>query len=171
MHRRLVTALAASLAAILGCGTGLVPLDRGAPLEVRLMPGEEVVLDGAGSFDPEGEELGYAWRQVSGPKVELREADTPWPRFVPSGPGRYEFELVVTAPPVGNKPPAVPSSTTERIPGEPARLVVNVLPPNRPPVIFKRPNCKSSTRRNLFIGSVKWPIHTTKVLNVADMFR
>jgi hypothetical protein len=102
------------------------PLDPGAPFDVRLAPDEEVVLDGSGSFDPEGEEVDFSWRQVSGPAVKLADADTPWPRFVPRAPGRYEFELVVSAPPPGG---------AAALSGEPSRLVVNVLPPNRPPVV------------------------------------
>lgn len=40
-------------------------VDEGAPVE----------LDGSGSVDPDGDGLSYAWRQVSGPAVELEDAD------------------------------------------------------------------------------------------------
>ena len=110
----------------LACVPQLELMPRAGPAEVRIRPGEEVVLDGSGSFDPEGERLSFRWRQSAGPTVELRDADTPWPRFVPPAPGRYEFELVVAAaPPGGGAELASP----------PARLVVEVLPPNRPPEI------------------------------------
>jgi hypothetical protein len=95
------------------------------PPEIRLKPHEDIVLDGSGSFDPEGEKLTYRWRQVAGPEVKLRDADTPWPRFTPTGPGRYEFELVVAAPPEGGR--------GFLLEGPPVRLTVDVLPPNRRP--------------------------------------
>ena len=92
---------------------------------------EDIVLDGSGSFDPEGEELAYRWRQVAGPVVELRDANTPWPRFTPTGPGRYGFELVVAAPPEGGRGRALESP--------PVRLSVDVLPPNRAPRVEVAP--------------------------------
>jgi hypothetical protein len=120
-----LAALAALAATLLASGCAREALVPTRPPEVRLKPHEEVVLDGSGSFDPEGEELAYRWRQVGGPEVELKGADTPWPRFTPTGPGRYEFELVVAAPPEGGE--GAP------LEGPPVRLSVDVLPPNRPP--------------------------------------
>jgi hypothetical protein len=56
----------------------------------------EVTLDGTGSYDPDGvDRLGYAWKQVDGPAVELRHADTATPSFTCRVPGQYAFELVV----------------------------------------------------------------------------
>ena len=120
----LLSAVAAALA-FAGCAREVFVPTR--PPEVRLKAHEEVVLDGSGSFDPEGEKLAYRWRQVAGPVVELRDAATPWPRFTPTGPGRYEFELVVAAPPEGGE--------GALLEGPPVRLSVDVLPPNRPPRI------------------------------------
>jgi len=115
----------AAIFAIAGCAREVFVPTR--PPEVRLKPHEEVVLDGSGSFDPEGEKLAFRWRQVAGPEVELKDAQTPWPRFSPTGPGRYEFELVVAAPPEGGE--------GALLEGPPVRLSVDVLPPNRPPRI------------------------------------
>jgi len=120
----MLSALAATLV-FAGCAREVFVPTR--PPEVRLKPHEEVVLDGSGSFDPEGEKLAYRWRQVAGPVVELKDARTPWPRFTPTGPGRYEFELVVAAPPEGGEGPLLE--------GPPVRLSVDVLPPNRPPKV------------------------------------
>jgi len=122
------TGILSALAAMLvfaGCAREVFVPTR--PPEVRLKPHEEVVLDGSGSFDPEGEKLAYRWRQVAGPAVELKDAQTPWPRFTPTGPGRYEFELVVAAPPEGGE--------GLLLEGPPVRLSVDVLPPNRPPKV------------------------------------
>lgn len=57
-----------------------------------------VFLNGAGSFDPEGGGLGYAWTQVAGPPVLLSTATFPLPVFVSplvSLPTDLVFELVV----------------------------------------------------------------------------
>jgi beta propeller repeat protein len=54
------------------------------------------VLDGTGSYDPDGvDRLRYAWKQVGGPLVELRNADTATPSFACDAQGQYAFELTV----------------------------------------------------------------------------
>jgi sugar lactone lactonase YvrE len=55
--------------------------------------GSTVVLDGAASLA--GDDASWAWRQVSGPAVDLAGADEPVAWFVPSSAGRYGFELSV----------------------------------------------------------------------------
>ena len=61
---------------------------------------EPVVLGGTGSYDPNGSDpLSYTWRQISGPSVEINEADTATPTisgFVQTDEVQEcEFELVV----------------------------------------------------------------------------
>ncbi len=44
--------------------------------------GDEVVLDGRASRDPDKHPLAFAWEQADGPAVDLAGADTPRPSFV-----------------------------------------------------------------------------------------
>ncbi len=58
--------------------------------------GDEVVLDGSGSEDPDGDALYYHWSQLAGPLVEIEGPDTASPRFTaPDEAGRLVFRLVV----------------------------------------------------------------------------
>lgn len=55
------------------------------------------VLDGSGSYDPNGLDITYFWKQVSGPATAvLLDTNTPFPKFYPSMPGEYVFELIVS---------------------------------------------------------------------------
>jgi len=59
-----------------------------------------VTLDGLGSFDPEGQNLSYSWRQVVGPSVTLsnpaaEQPSFPSPNVTPNGVSII-FELTVT---------------------------------------------------------------------------
>jgi hypothetical protein len=59
-----------------------------------------VTLDGLGSFDPEGQNLSYSWRQVVGPSVTLsdpaaEQPSFPTPNVTPNGVSII-FELTVT---------------------------------------------------------------------------
>ncbi len=63
---------------------------------VRQTP-SEAALDGTGSYDPDGvDRLRYAWKQVGGPPVELRDADTATPSFACDAEAQYAFELIVS---------------------------------------------------------------------------
>ena len=56
-----------------------------------------IMLDGGESSDPEGGELSYSWRLISGgatPKVMLRDADTASPTFV--APGGLTEDVILT---------------------------------------------------------------------------
>jgi len=57
--------------------------------------GTEVVLDGCGSSDPNGDTLSYAWSQAAGPAVSLSGAAARAASFVPEDAGVYIFQLVV----------------------------------------------------------------------------
>jgi len=58
--------------------------------------GEDVLLDGSGSTDPDGDPLDFAWRQISGPDVVITDASSAIASFAPSEAGTYVFELTVT---------------------------------------------------------------------------
>ncbi len=57
---------------------------------------DTVILNGTGSYDPEGDEVTYTWTQVGGPPVELERGDTPQPQFLVTSAGTFRFELVVS---------------------------------------------------------------------------
>lgn len=60
------------------------------------MTGEEVILDGSLSYDPDGDELSFYWAQSEGPSVSLDYPNTFSPSFVPTETGVYVFELKVS---------------------------------------------------------------------------
>ena len=77
-------------------GDNQVPIaDAGSSTKVRC--GLETCLDGSASYDPDpGDTISYAWSQVEGPLVSLRDPDTATPCFTPWNAGKYVFELRVS---------------------------------------------------------------------------
>ncbi|MDD7972977.1 glycine-rich domain-containing protein [Roseinatronobacter alkalisoli] len=69
--------------------------------DATAFPGLQVTLDGAGTFDPDGNIVSYAWAQTSGPPVALGGASSLTPSFTPAQPvsGAQDtlvFQLTVT---------------------------------------------------------------------------
>jgi uncharacterized membrane protein len=81
-----------------------VPPNAGAGEDQRVSLGDEVVLDGTASNDPdEGpEDLSFTWSFVSVPdgsalaNAHIIDADTPAPRFTPDVAGTYVLQLKVS---------------------------------------------------------------------------
>jgi hypothetical protein len=68
----------------------------------------ETILDGTTSTDPDGgpKPLTYAWKQIDGPRVELK-AEGAIARFTPSRQGNYKFQLIVNDGKVSSPPSVV----------------------------------------------------------------
>ena len=58
--------------------------------------GDTVVLNGTGSYDPDGDEVTYEWSQVEGPYVTLKHADSAQPSFEVQSEEMLTFELTVS---------------------------------------------------------------------------
>ena len=92
-----------AIAALAGCsgetvGPDLAPVAHaGVDREVEV--GQQVVLDGSGSYDPEGAGLFYSWQLVAAPshaRASLSGADTAAPSFTPDLPGVWVVRLIVS---------------------------------------------------------------------------
>ena len=69
-----------------------------AGLDQSVVAGDTVALDGAGSYDIDGDKLKFHWGLVSfpaGSTAQLSDSHAVKPAFVADLPGTYEFELVV----------------------------------------------------------------------------
>ncbi len=63
-----------------------------------ISPGSDIVLDGSGSFDEDGDPLTYEWSYVQAPvgHPQATIADTPLPAAITADqPGQYIFQLIV----------------------------------------------------------------------------
>lgn len=78
------------------------PIAEAGPSQQVFSDGNlEVHLDGSGSGDPDGDALAYAWDQISGPTVGLRNANSPTPAFLApavAAETQLRFRLTVTDP-------------------------------------------------------------------------
>jgi len=102
--------------------TVLVSVNNQAPVadagsdQLNIDAGTLVTLDGSGSYDPDGDSVGYHWSQVSGPSVVLSDSNAVDPSFTPSVKGNYEFELLVDDGALSSSPDTVLVSVNNQAP-------------------------------------------------------
>jgi len=80
----------------IGGATNIPPVANAGQDQVATV-GEFVTLSGAGSFDPDGDDLtlSWQWTQLSGPAVELFSAEDAVAFFTPQEEGAYVFQISV----------------------------------------------------------------------------
>ena len=78
-------------------GTANIPPVANAGEDQVATVGDFVTLSGAGSFDPDGDDLtlSWLWEQLSGPTVELFSAEDAVAFFTPNQEGSYVFQISV----------------------------------------------------------------------------
>ena len=80
----------------IGGGTNIAPVAN-AGEDQRVTVGDFVTLSGAGSYDPDGDDLTLSWKwvQLSGPSIELFSSEDAVAFFTPEEEGAYTFQLSV----------------------------------------------------------------------------
>ena len=99
--------------------------DAGADQDA--VAGQEVILDGTASADPDGDELTFAWAIASKPEASqatLTGETTPTPTLTPDLGGRYLVELVVD----DGTDASAPDTVAVEVTSEDANAPVAVLP-------------------------------------------
>jgi hypothetical protein len=112
--------------------------DAGLP---RYAAQDPVVLDGTGSYDPDDSGiLNYTWQQISGPLVEISEADTASPTisgFVQTDEiQECEFELVVSDDELTSLPDSVKVVIVPDFGENTLRLANDSFDPDKPTFVF-----------------------------------
>lgn len=64
--------------------------------DMTVRPNQSVILDASRSSDPNGDELTYEWRQISGPVLTIADARSVQASFTPMTFAEYSFEVSVT---------------------------------------------------------------------------
>lgn len=123
---------------------------------------EPVMLDGTGSYDPDGSgTLSYTWRQISGPSVEIGEAETANPvisGFVQTDEiQECEFELVVSNGKLISLPDSVKIIIVPQFGSSTLSLDNASFDPNKPTVIFfSGGDCINGYSGHFWNGGPSW---------------
>lgn len=75
--------------------TNQAPEAKAGP-DQTVLSNNTVTLDGSKSFDPDADQITYAWTQTQGTTVTLSGATTAGPSFIPTVAGTYTFSLIVS---------------------------------------------------------------------------
>lgn len=93
------------------------PVAEAGSDRVGVVRGSVVLLNGSASADPDGDALGYRWRQIAGPAVALSGADGARPTFLaPDSRRTLVFRLVVDDGVVASEPDDVRVVTANSAP-------------------------------------------------------
>jgi LmbE family N-acetylglucosaminyl deacetylase len=121
-------------------------------------PGQEVLvgatvqLDGAGSFDPGGQALEYAWNQTAGPKVDLSDPAAKAPTFVAlEHPAMLKFSLTVENTEAHTSLPSTVSIAVKHPPPPPSPTPTPA--PTPPPPEPPQPVKLSQSKLQLLVGT------------------
>jgi hypothetical protein len=98
-----------------------IPVSNAGP-DQNLTGGADVLLNGTGSSDGDGDPLNFTWTQLSGPTVTLSNATSAAPTFTPAaGINAYAFQLVVDDCLNAGAPDSVSVTVDAPVPAAPGR--------------------------------------------------
>lgn len=73
------------------------PVANAGQAQIIYLPITSTILDGSGSYDPDGAIANYSWNKLSGPgSVTIVNSNTPRPSVLGLQVGQYVFELTIT---------------------------------------------------------------------------
>jgi len=84
----------------LGSSEGNITPVANAGIDQAVVDPVNVLLDGSGSSDPDGDAITFLWTQISGPVTPINSGSTTTPDFDTAGAGTYVIQLLVSD---GNK--------------------------------------------------------------------
>lgn len=120
----------------------------------------EVIVEGSGSYDPEGQPLAFSWRQISGDTLLLSGQDTAQLGFITpevtpqQGQLSFDFELVVN----DGIEDSLPDTVTVTVQDVPKPPIINQAEADRTEAYINEPIsfCGKATDPDNNINYVKW---------------
>ena len=77
------------------CSQNQPPVAVAGPDLIIILPADSALVDGSGSFDPDGDLISWKWRKISGPAAYIQNPDGPGTVIKNLIIGDYLFELTV----------------------------------------------------------------------------